>query len=181
VREAERLADREISIGDETFPVGASLSSRFAIQSVPFRYIYSFVMRENMEVAGTVGVHWYVNDFQVEGSASLGNLDGDATAGGKVQAPLPLLGLTFEYYPSQRWTVGAQGQFLVLDIEDDVLEYSGGFFDVSGRAHYWLYNQLGVGGGFDWFSINMDVNGEKWQGALDYEYFGPQLYVLTRF
>lgn len=181
VREVANTVEREIAIGDEVYPAGATLDTRFAIQTVPITYSYSFLQREKYELAGSLGVHWWVNDLSAEGSASLGGQDGDASAAARVQAPLPLLGLIFAYRPGPRWEVDVHAEALVLNIDADVLSYSGSFVSLSGRTHYWFYNQLGVGGAVNWFDLDFDVDGEKWRGKIEYDYVGPQIYLVTRF
>jgi hypothetical protein len=46
-RDAGAVAKRELTIGDETFPVGASLSTEFKFQIVPIAYSYSFMNEKN--------------------------------------------------------------------------------------------------------------------------------------
>jgi hypothetical protein len=181
VRAAGYTTEREVTIGDEIYPAGARLDTEFGIQTMPIFYSYCFLRRQRFELAGSIGVHWWLNDLSAEGSASIGNLDGDTSASASVNAPLPLVGFVFDYWPDPRWSVGAQAAVLVLNIDDDVLGYSGSFASLAGRVHYWFYGQLAVGGAVNWFSLNFDVDGEKWQGALDYDYVGPQFYVATRF
>ena len=181
VRDVGGSVEREIAIGDEIYPVGATLDTRFAIQTVPITYSYSFLQREKYELAGSLGVHWWVNDLSAEGSTSLGGQDGDASASATVHAPLPLLGLLFYYWTGPRWSMGVHAEALVLNIDADVLNYSGSFVSLSGRTHYWFYNQLGVGGAVNWFDLDFDVDGEKWRGKIEYDYVGPQIYLVTRF
>ncbi len=181
VREVAGTVEREITIGDEVYPAGATLDTRFAAQTVPITYSYSFLQREKYELAGTLGVHWWVNDLSAEGSASLGGQDGDASAAARVQAPLPLLGLLFAYRPGPRWEVDVHAEALVLNIDADVLNYSGSLVSLAGRTHYWFYNRLGVGGAVNWFDLEFDVDGDKWRGRIDYDYVGPQVYLVTRF
>jgi hypothetical protein len=45
-RDASAVAKEELTIGDETFPVGASLSTEFKFQIIPIAYSYSFMNKE---------------------------------------------------------------------------------------------------------------------------------------
>ena len=64
--ESSATALHDIQIGDEIYPVGASLDSGFKFLIYPFSYSYSFIKRENLELAGTLGFHWYRIAFFVE-------------------------------------------------------------------------------------------------------------------
>ena len=74
-RDANAVAEEEITIGDETFPVGASLSTEFKVQIVPFAYSYSFMNEEKYEFGASLGVHWYTMEFSVLVPASQPNAE----------------------------------------------------------------------------------------------------------
>ncbi len=97
-RDASAVANKELNIGDETFPVGASLSTEFKLQIVPIAYSYSFMNEEKYEFGASLGLHWYTIDFSVLGSASLNNQDADFSVSANGNAPMPLLGLFFDYH-----------------------------------------------------------------------------------
>jgi len=89
--EVSATAKRDLQIGDEIFQAGASLFTEFKFEIFPIHYSYSFIKREKMEFAGTLGVHWYDINFSVAGFASLGGLDAGAEVSSKVGAPCPFL------------------------------------------------------------------------------------------
>lgn len=54
-RDASAIAQQDIEIDDEIFPVGATLASEFKIQVVPIAYSYSLVKRSKLEFGGSLG------------------------------------------------------------------------------------------------------------------------------
>src|SRR5688572_3104266 len=56
--DGDRVIQRNLQIGDEVFPAGATLSSRLRLQIVPITYSYSLLKREHAELALTAGLHW---------------------------------------------------------------------------------------------------------------------------
>ena len=64
-----RTATRNIQIGDEIFPAGATLSSELKLQIIPIAYSYSLIKRESDELAATIGIHWSRLNFKSHGSA----------------------------------------------------------------------------------------------------------------
>ena len=170
-------AQRNLQIGDEIYPVGASLFSEFKFEIFPIHYSYSFIKREKMEFAGTVGLHWYRIHFMVGGSASLGNQDIDAEVTAKANAPMPLLGLAFKYNFTPRWTAGIHVEAFGLDIGD----FSGNLVNLSARTEYWFFNHFGAGLALNYFRLDVEVESDDWRGELEYKYWGPQIYITARF
>jgi hypothetical protein len=175
--EVTATAQRDLQIGDEIFPVGASIFSEAKFEIFPIHYSYSFIKREKLEFSGTFGFHWYRIDFAVAGSASLVNLDAGAEVTAKAKAPLPLLGLQFQYHFTPKWTAGIHAEAFALSIDD----FDGSLVNLSARTEYWFFNHLGAGLALNWFRLDVEVDSDDWRGELKYKYWGPQLYVTVRF
>jgi len=77
----------------------------------------------------------------VGGSTSLGNLDLDHEVTAKANFPMPLLGLSFNYHFTNRWTAGIHTEGFALSIDD----YSGSLVNLSARTEYWFFNHFGAG------------------------------------
>ena len=175
--ESSATALRDLQIGDEIYPVGASLNSDFKIHTYPFMYSYSFIKRDNLEFAGTLGFHWYRIDFNVAGSASLGEVGFAADTSASTNSPLPLVGLRFDYHFTDKWTVGAHGEAFSMDVD----ELSGSLVNLTLKTDYWFSKHFGAGIAVNWFNLDVDVDDSKWIGNLDYNYWGPQVYLKYRF
>jgi hypothetical protein len=180
-RDASAVANRELTIGDETFPVGAGLSTEFKLQIVPIAYTYSFMNEDKYEFGASLGVHWYTMELSVLGSASLNNLDADFSVSADANAPMPLLGLFFDYYFTPKWSAGLHGQFFALDLDDDTFSFSGSVVNLRLNTEYWVFNNLGLGVAVNWFKLDVDLDDSDWKGSVDYEYWGPQIYATIRF
>lgn len=175
--EVSATAQRNLQIGDEIYPAGASLSSEFKFEIFPIHYSYSFIKREKMEFAGTLGVHWYRINFAVAGSASLGGMDAGAEVTAKANAPLPLLGLSFQYHFTPKWTASIMAEAFSLSIGD----FDGSLVNLGARTEYWFFNYLGAGLALNAFRLDVEVDSGDWRGDLEYKYWGPQIYIMARF
>jgi hypothetical protein len=175
--ESSATALRELQIGDEIYPVGASLSSEFKFEIFPIHYSYSFIKREKMEFSGTIGLHWYRVNFRVGGSVSLGALDLDNEASVKADLPMPLLGLAYKYHFTNRWTADIHAEAFALSVGD----YSGSIVSLSARTEYWFFNHLGLGLALTGFRLDFEVEKTDWRGEIQYRYWGPQIYLTARF
>ncbi|MBW1818802.1 MAG: hypothetical protein JRJ60_16810 [Deltaproteobacteria bacterium] len=180
-RDAGATLNEQIQIGDEIFPVGAGINSEFDFNIIPVNYAYSFMKREKFELAGTVGLHWFNMTFKVKGNASLGTEDLDAEVKAKADAPLPLLGLKFDYFFTPRWTAGVLAEAFYLSASSDTFSFSGSLFNFRLSTEYWIWNNVGVGGAINYFNLNVDVKDDEWRGEFDYNYWGPQIYMVVRF
>jgi hypothetical protein len=180
-RDASATLNKEITIGDEVYPIGARVESEFKFQVIPITYMYSFMKREKFEFSGGLGLHWYRIDFKAKGDASLGNEDLDADITAKADVPLPLLGLRFDYHFTPKWSAGLLGEIFWLNTGSDTFKFSGSVVNLRLSTEYWFFNNLGLGVALNWFDLSADVEDDEWKGKLDYNYWGPQIYVAVRF
>jgi len=122
--------------------VGAGINSEFDFNIIPVNYAYSFMKREKFELAGTVGLHWFNMTFKVKGNASLGTEDLDAEVKAKADAPLPLLGLKFDYFFTPRWTAGVLAEAFYLSASSDTFSFSGSLFNF--RLTTWGWGEQSI-------------------------------------
>jgi hypothetical protein len=120
-------------------------------------------------------------NFDVGGSASLGGADADANVNAEAAAPMPLLGLLFDYHFTPKWTVGTHGEIFYIDISEDDFSFSGTITNLRLHTEYWFFNNVGLGAAINWFKLDVDVDDGDWKGELDYQYWGPQVYATIRF
>lgn len=91
------------------------------------------------------------------------------------------IGFGYEYRFTDRWTAGVMAQAFYLKLSDDALDFSGSVLSLGLRTEYWFFNNVGLGAALNYFNINVDVEDDDWRGDLDYQYFGPQIYLPVRF
>lgn len=179
-RNSSATALRDLVIGDEIYPVGTSLKTEFDVNITPFYYAYSFIKNDKHELAGSFGFHWFAIDLKIEGSASSAAGDADANVSASADAPLPLFGIRYDYYVNQRWTTSVHGEVFALDIADVALNFSGNLYNIRLSTDYWVTNNFGIGAAINWFNLDAEVDDNNWKGAVDYRYFGPQIYLQAR-
>jgi len=180
-RDASATVLRDITIDDKEYKAGAALATEFKLQITPINYHYALVKKKNLLLTATGGLHWFSIDFKVRGTASVEGQEEQAEAGVAADAPMPLLGLEFDYFLSKRWTAAVHGEVFSLDINDDTFSFQGEIWNLRLSTEYWLLNNFGAGFAVNWFRVNVDVNDKEWNGGFDYSYFGPQIYLSARF
>jgi hypothetical protein len=177
----QRTTTRDLQIGDEVFPAGATVTSQLRLEIIPITYSYSLLKRERDELAVTAGLHWSRVRFSAEGSASLGvqDLSRDSTADADV--PLPLFGLRYDHHFSDRWSAGASAAVFALKFGEDTWSFEGSLWSVRLHAEYRFARNFALGVALDGFDVSVDASQDNWKGGFDYGYWGPQIYLTARF
>ena len=122
------------------------------------------------------GFHWLEIGAFLEGEAQINNQPigfhrGDVS----VDAPLPNIGGWYYFSPSKRWLIEARLDWLDASIG----EYSGGIWNSSIGVNFQLLKHLGLGLSYQYFSLNVDVDSDDWNGAAELRYRGPFLSLTT--
>jgi predicted porin len=172
-----RTLTRNIVIDDETYPAGATLSSELKLQIIPIAYAYSFIKTEKDELAATIGVHWSRISFKAQGSASLNNSDFNADVTADADLPLPLIGLRYDHNFSQRWSAGLQGGYFPLTFGS----LDGDIWTARAHVEYRFSKHVGLGFAVEGFQLDVESSQGSWQGEVKYSYWGPQIYLKSRF
>jgi hypothetical protein len=177
----ERTTTRDLQIGDEIFPAGATVSTRLRLEIIPITYSYSFLKRERDELAVTAGLHWSRLRFSAEGSASLGAQDFARDSTSDADVPLPLLGLRYDHHFSDRWSAGASAAVFALEFGEETWSFEGSLWSVRLHAEYRFARNFALGMALDAFDVDVNLSQNNWNGGFNYGYWGPQIYLTARF
>lgn len=176
-----RTIERELRIGERTFPVDAQVSARFRLEVIPLTYSYSLVRRSKRELALTVGLHWGRSSFAARASSATINGEASGSVDAEADVPLPLIGLQYSHHFSPRWSAGAGAGYFSVQLADDVFDYRGSVLSSRAYLEYRFSRHFGLGGAVEGFRLRVDADQDRWRGRLDYGYVGSQLYVTARF
>ena len=179
-RSGTATLEQDETIGDVTFPAGSSATTTFKNMVVPITYSYSFYKSRDSEFAGTVGLHWTKFELGVRGQSntSVANIDEEASA--DVAGPLPLLGLRFDYAFTPKWRVLTHAEYFALRVGGSTT-YKGSMASLSAATEYDIFKNVALGVSYTYFTIDVDADDSDWRGRIDYEYYGPALYVVAIF
>ena len=172
-RSATRTIDKDINWGDETFPVGAQVDGEFDFDIYELAYEYSFLRRDTYELNASIGLHYADLSLSLaaEASTSNGTLEADISEEGSVGAPLPVIGLRGLWRLPYDFWIDAHAQYFALSID----EYDGNLQDYKIMVTWQPRKWLGIGLGYNQFSVDVDVDSSNFNGSLDWTYRGPML------
>jgi hypothetical protein len=178
-RDNSRTFDRDIEWGGDIYPIGAKVDAEFSFTVIEVAYEYSFMRRDNFELDASIGLHYtdLESSLKATAEASGGTLTGDISNSASVAAPLPVIGLRGIWDLSHNFWLDATAQFFALSID----EYDGNLQDYRVLLTWQPKKWLGVGLGYNRFSIDVDVDASNFDGSLDWTYSGPMIFYSASF
>jgi hypothetical protein len=170
-RTATRTIDREIHFGDKVFAVNTAVDTLYDLKIIRGSYSYSVYQDNRFDLGLSIGA--YVAPIKVRLSSTT---SGDAEEK-SLTAPLPVLGVRFDYaiIPKLYLRTNFDGFYLKYG------GYEGSLFDAKAAIEYNIWNNFGLGIGYDYFRMNINSEGDKYpsidlNGQFQFNYSGFLLY-----
>lgn len=177
-RSSAATLERDIVIGDTTYPVNGSVNAGFDSDIFRFTIGNRFFQRPNVEIGAAVGLH--ATDFTifVEGEGRTTNQSVSFRSENRsIFAPLPTIGLFLNARPGKKWQVNARFDWLSLRIDD----YSGRLVNTEASVSYSVHRNIDIGAMYRLVGYRVSVEREDWNGRVDYQFHGPALFVQVGF
>jgi hypothetical protein len=177
-RKGEKTLARDIVFDGVTYPVSATLSSKFNSDVYRLAVGYSFLRRTDAELGVAVGAH--VTDFGVQLSG-IGSVGG-ATASTEVRrrqvlAPLPTIGLYGNFEPLPKVTFFGRADYLSLKIKD----YDGRLLNLEAGAGYSITKNIRLGALYRRVDYRLQINKDTYTGLVKYKFNGPTIFAELTF
>lgn len=177
-----RAIDRNIVWGDYTFHAGATVESRTKFQIWELAYEYAFWRTPDVEISGSLGVHYMKLSQQLSGTATLTGGNGSTTTGftrkeNSVPLPLPVIGVRAAWAFAPQWVLEGQGQVFKADVDG----YDGRITDLRAGVTWMFSRNFGAGVGYNRFVTTVETSKEKFDGRVRLGYSGVQLYMTGSF
>lgn len=177
-RRSSSSLDRDLVIGDTTYPVNGSVEAGFDSDVYRFTIGNRVFQRQNLEIGLAVGLH--ATDFTVfvEGEGSVGEQSASFQSERRSAfAPVPTIGAFLVARPAKRVHVSARIDWLSLTISD----YSGSLVNTEASVSYRIHKNFDVGVTYRLVDYKLKVSKDDWNGRVDYQFRGPALFVQAGF
>jgi len=158
-------------VGDIIFPAGAAVSTELDTTIYKIAYRYCFVTDPKTTISASFGIHWMAIDFEMETASS--TLEESFS----VDAPLPVLGLHWEYAFSPKWRLAVGTEVLRFDLG----EYRGFVHDTRLTIEHDMFEHIGWGIGTNVFTLDGHIEDGDKELELEYGYQGLMVYLRTYF
>lgn len=177
-RNGFRRLDGEIRFGDRVFPVGADLQSGFTTEVTRLGYTYALIRNRDWGLGISAGLHVtrlraVLSEITFDNpNVPVGNVEIAA-----VTAPLPVLGFSGARRLVGRWALLVRGQYLSVETDDidGSIEHAAIYFEHD------TTDWLGLGFGYDWFTVDVDSEDRTWLGNANVRFHGPMLFLKGSF
>ena len=178
-RSNSRTFDEDIEWGGDIYPVNAKINSEFKFSVIEAAYEYAFLKRDSYELDASIGLHYTSLEASLKAKAetSGGTLTRDISNSGSVDLPLPVIGLRGMWDLTHNFWLDATAQYFALSID----EYDGNLQDYRVLVTWQPKKWLGVGFGYNLFSVDVDIEKDKFNGSLDWTYSGPMIFYSASF
>ena len=175
LRNANKILETEIEIGDKIFPIGTKVDSKFNLQIFKGTYSYAFYRDTRVKLDASLGL------FIMPISFSITALDFSEETASFV-APLPVLGLGATYAITPKLYIKQSVEFLYLEISN----FKGAISDINIHLEYNLWKHFGFGGGLNTYQLNIEAYKDKnaffnFKGSIKTGYTGLLFYAKYYF
>ena len=187
-RSGSTFIDAEIEIpdvppdgggGDHSIGPG-QFDTVFNFDIYKIKYEYSFLYDDRIDVSLGAGLYIMPIEF---GFTGVIDGVGQSTVEESITAPLPVVGLGFDFALTPKWFVRQQAEIFYLSIDD----YKGSIANLQFALEYLPWKHVGFGLGIDWMDVSVeaknitDVPGVDFTGSVEFSYLGLQLYLKVFF
>ena len=170
-RTAGKTIDREIDIGDTTFPIDTTLSASVKTVTIEGAYEYAFLRSETYELAGSIGLHDMY--FKLAASAVGQTLNSSASAKAEANGPVPVIGLHWLWQFTPEWNVDALAELFALKVNP----YDGTLQNYNLSVAWVPSKHWGAGLGWNEFIFHAGVDGNSFNGNMSWRYGGLRAFV----
>jgi len=170
-RSSTKTLDRDINFGDETYPVNSQLTGWLDEKIYGLAYEYAFAKGEHYEVCGVLGLGDLSFDLKVAGYAN--NLMVQKEASGSANAPVPAIGFDWTWQMAGSHFLEVGGQYFQYSISG----YNGNIQNYTVHYIFQPWKNVGLGFGWNTFITAVNVESTHFNGRLQYQYGGLQVFV----
>ena len=174
---------------DDIFIENGQISTDYDTTITRLTYGYSIIRNERSDLQLMAGIHIAKLDIAVQfsGAVCLPTTTPSVPPGcpvatssddrRKVSAPLPHLGIayTYSFTPTIAMNLAAKG--FAVEIDD----IDGNIIEIDADVAWQPWRNVGFGVGARYFNTDVKSSGEDLNGTIEFEYFGPMIYVQATF
>jgi len=146
LRSSTKILETEITVGEETFPIGTDVNSSYNLQIFKGTYDYTFYSDERVRLGVSAGLFIMPINFS---TTALGLSEE------KVQfiAPLPVLGVSSNFAITPKLFFKQSIDILYLNTSS----FTGRISDINIRVEYNLWKHFGFGAGLNNYVLSLEA------------------------
>jgi hypothetical protein len=158
-REGTRTLDQDLTIGNEFYPAGTTLTTGLDLTFANIDYAYAIVQSDSVRLALSGGLHITGVGLRIDSQGFNVQEDENFTA------PLPVLGFRLDVALAKNWNLNAKFDLFYLEYE----EFTGGLSDMYFGVEWNPFKHVGFGVGYNNVVYRVEAEGT---GPSDLGYTG---------
>lgn len=169
-RSANKTLERDITVGDTVYNIGADLETTFNTDQVFLAYRFAFMAKERTQVGIALGLGALLLDLGLASEIA----GRDVAVSKSVTGPLGSLGLYGRFLSGDRWYFEFEGRYVGISIDRfkvDVLE--GG-----AAVRYQLSEPIGLELGWAFSAIDVNIDPKQFENGAEGIFSGEIKYSL---
>jgi len=175
------LVPRTITFRDTIFSVGGDVDAFFDTGYVSVDYGFAFVANQTVEAGVSIGLtvlrlHTGVA-LSVSGTESGQSVSRDLAGNTRFTVPVPLPGFFLTIRPHSRVSIVGGVRVIKATITDTTAS----FIEAKGGVDFKIGGPFGAGVSYYYNKTVADREGTSQNGRIEYEFNGPQAYVVLIF
>lgn len=173
--DGETLAN-DIDLGSITIPAGSGLYHNFETEVLRLALGFAVFRGESYEAGIDLGVNY--TTLKQSFGATVPGLGSEEFEAYDVSAPLPVIGLFFNYAFTDKWYLTTRaGMFSFVEVGD----FDGTVYDIFGAVEYRPWQHFGLGLAYTYTSADLTITDNNNKFDIEYSYSGPLLYFVVGF
>jgi len=182
-REAAHIIEQDVSWGDFIFLADGEVRAKFDSSFGYAAYRHDFLHLEQVRISGSAGFSYLQIKAGLSAEGSVTDQDGNPVSGevseeGKVNFPVPLLGLQLDWALTKHTAIMMYTRHLYINVGD----FRGGVSQSAVFYEWYAARHFGLGGGISNYRINIKnyTSGDK-TAKFNYDVSGVELYFKFPF
>jgi len=155
VRNSTKVLDEELELGDNTYPIGTEIKSKFDLTILRAKYGYAFFQDDRISLGVTFGLFIMPVSLTVKALSQSEHKT-------EFTAPLPLLGLRTDFAITRKLFLKQNVEVLYLSIGS----FTGGLLDLNVMLEHKTFEHIAFGIGVNSNRINISI--ENPDSSIDF-------------
>jgi hypothetical protein len=174
-RTSTKTLQRDIEFGDNTYTVNARISAFADNQIIRLIYGYAFISKPKYEIGALIGTHVLLGDMGIKLEGE--NQELERRENFDFTAPLPDIGLWGEFVLGKKIGLYVNANYFALKVDN----IDGRILSYNLSVLYNVYKNFSLTAGYSGLNIRVDVERERLNGYLKWNYNGPALTATYSF
>jgi hypothetical protein len=152
-RTGEKVLEREITVADSVYEVGARVKTTFDSDLAFFNYRFAILAKERSQVGAGIGLGALFFDFGVDLLAHAGGASGEVSVLKSVTVPVGSIGAYGRFLAGDRWRFDVDPRVFFLEIDRFDINVA----ELGGAVHYGISRRIAVELGYASSWIKVEV------------------------